>query len=142
MKRYLVGAAILLFNSVQSAAAADAIEQALKQAKILPPEYAFRITHSDADAVVQAYERPSATESDLKIDAVLIARVITERLPEVAKVKVLFFKRDRSSYYQIAVTVGDIKAFGGGDVSKEKLLKSLEVAHVVTNEPSAPDKAN
>jgi hypothetical protein len=136
MKRYLVCAAIILSGSMQCASAADALEQSLKQAKILPPEYAFRITHKDADAIVQTYERPNATQSDLKIDAVLIARIITEKLPDVAKVKVLFFKHDRSSYYQIAVTVGDIKAFGGGDVSKEKLLKSLEVVQVTTNEPA------
>ena len=122
------------------AAGPSSLEADLLKANILPKNYAFRVTQNGGDAIVQTYERPSALDNDVKIDAVLIARVITEKLPAVAKVKTLFFRLDRTSYKQVTVTVGDVAAFGAGDISKEKLLQSLEVQKIATGE-AAPGVA-
>lgn len=144
---WLVSAGIALSISVpsvyaESSSSARSVETALQKAQILPETYAFRVTHKGADAIVQTYERPSSIESDVKIDAVLIARLVTEKIPDVARVKILFFRPDRTNYQQVLVTVGDITAFGGGAISKEKLLQSLEVQRVATGEPSATDRRN
>lgn len=115
-----------------AAAAPSAVEQALQAADILPKKYAFRVSQRGAEALVQTYARPRAPETDVKIDAVLIARIVTEKLPDAAKVKVQFFNYNASSCQQVIVTVGDIKAFGTGTIAKDKLLQSLDVLRIDT----------
>jgi hypothetical protein len=118
----------LIVILTQSAFAATDVEKALTAARILPKGYAFRVSSVDSEATVQTYQSSkSPTISDMKIDAVLIAKVVTERLPKVAKVRVQFYKPDQSGYSLVSVTVGDITAYGLGGISKEKLLQSLEV---------------
>lgn len=128
---------------MQCAHAASPIEKALAESKIMPKGYAFRVMQNDTEAIVQAYQSPkSLTATDLKIDAVLIGKIITERLPNVAKVKVQFFKTDRSAYMQVPVTVGDITAYGLGGISKEKLLQSLEVTTVASGNLTEAERAS
>jgi hypothetical protein len=95
-----------------------------------------------ADSSIQAAVRPSekaveisatrearATDKDCKIDAVLIARKVMDADPDgVAKVKVTFLDAsDQTSYRQVTVRAGDVKAFAARAISQEMLLSELEL---------------
>ncbi|MFN8656532.1 MAG: hypothetical protein U0105_09355 [Candidatus Obscuribacterales bacterium] len=106
------------------------VEHALQTADILPNKYSFRVTRRGSEVIVQTYSRPHAPETDIKIEAVLIARIATDKLPDIARVKVQFFNYEVTRYRQVVVTVGDIKAFASGATPKKQLLESLDIAVV------------
>ncbi len=95
----------------------------------------------DKDQVfVSTFRHASADEKDYKIDAVLIAKAVIEAAPnEVARVNCYFYGKDLSSYQEVSVSAGDIKAFASQQLTNEQLLASLSVK-TVAGQQSETDK--
>ncbi|MBC7998736.1 MAG: hypothetical protein IAF58_12380 [Leptolyngbya sp.] len=102
---------------------------AIERSKVLSPGVGISV-HVDNEnerAYVSTFRNPKTDDNDCKIDAVLIARtVIDASNSQICRVTAYFYDRDLS-YKEVAVTQGDVAAFGGGQSSKETLLSSLVV---------------
>jgi hypothetical protein len=103
---------------------------ALESAGVMPKGYKINASTSESEALIQTHlpEASADSDKDCKIDAVLLAKIVLNKRPQIAKVKVRFFNTNNTHYRQIVVTAGDVAAYGGGSISVEKLLKSLEIA--------------
>ncbi len=115
----------------------DAVN-ALEKAKILAPTIRMNARVGSDGIEVATYKNPKANQNDCKIEALLIAKTLMELAPgEVPRVVVYFYNSSSlSSYKQVAVTAGDVKAFASGSISKEELFKSLVVTEDTILDPS------
>lgn len=112
-------------------------EQLIRNAKVLPESSKISVLMKDSEATVSTFLNSAATESDCKIDATLIAQALIDGHPsEIARVTVFFYYVGARDYLKIAVTAGDVKAYGAGTLSKELLLKSLQVERKTDNAQS------
>lgn len=111
---------------------------ALEKAKILSPNIRMNARVGKDEIEVATYKNPKANLSDCKIEALLIARTLMELAPgEVPRVVVYFYNSSSlSTFKQVAVTAGDVKAFASGSLSKDELLKSLVVKEDSILDPS------
>lgn len=111
---------------------------ALEKAKILAPTIRMNARVAQDGIEVATYKNPKANFNDCKIEALLIAKTLMELAPgEVPRVVVYFYNSTSlSSFKQVSVTVGDVKAFASGSLSKEELLKSLVVSEDSILDPS------
>ncbi|MFA6209915.1 MAG: hypothetical protein WC714_10875 [Candidatus Obscuribacterales bacterium] len=111
---------------------------ALEKAKILAPNIRMNARVGQDEIEVATYKNPKANLSDCKIEALLIARTLMELAPgEVPRVVVYFYNSSSlSTFKQVAVTAGDVKAFASGSISKDELLKSLVVKEDSILDPS------
>lgn len=115
----------------------EAVE-ALEKARILAPTIRMNARVGQDGIEVATYKNPKANFNDCKIEALLIAKTLMDLAPgEVPRVIVYFYNSTSlSSFKQVAVTVGDVKAFASGSLSKEELLKSLVVSEDSILDPS------
>jgi hypothetical protein len=107
------------------------LQAAIDKAKVLAPGITVSVASGGGQVAVSTYRNSKANEDDCKIDAVLIAKTVMDLAPEgITSVAVYFFNRkDLSTYDQITLSAGDIRAFGAGELSKEQFLSSLKVEH-------------
>lgn len=89
---------------------------------------------------VLAEEKETATDKDLKIDAVFLAKALIEGASgQVEKVKVLFSQSGKGGRH-ITVSRAEITDYGSGKLSAEKLLGSLVLVSVhADNAPEISD---
>ncbi|MCC6981171.1 MAG: hypothetical protein IT343_22810 [Candidatus Melainabacteria bacterium] len=89
---------------------------------------------------VLAEEKETATDKDLKIDAVFLAKALIEGASgQIEKVKVLFSQSGKGGRH-ITVARGEINDYGSGKLSAEKLLGSLSLVAVhADNTPEISD---
>ena len=112
---------------LSNAALVDVVEKA----KVLAPEYPVHCGLEGNEAIVITVRNANATDQDCKIDAVLIAKAIMDVYPkDVIRVKFLLSHAGDGAMQEVAVTMGDVKAFATGTITKEQLLSSLELARV------------
>jgi hypothetical protein len=72
-----------------------------------------------------------------------MTRAILDSAPnEVARVTTYFYGKDLSSYQEVTVSAGDIKAFASGQMSNEQLLASLVVKSGSTGQQSETEKVS
>ncbi len=111
---------------------------ALEKAKILAPTIRLNARVAQDGIEVATYKNPKANQNDCKIEALLIAKTLVELAPgEVPRVVVYFYNSTSlSSFKQVSVTAGDVKAFAAGALSKEELLKSLVIKDDSILEPA------
>lgn len=111
---------------------------ALERAKILAPTIRLNARVGQDGIEVATYKNPKANYNDCKIEALLIAKTLMDLAPgEVPRVIVYFYNSTSlSSFKQVGVTVGDVKAFASGSLSKDELLKSLVVSEDSILDPS------
>ena len=119
----------------------EAIIKAITKSNIVAPGYKVNavIFPSSHEVVVSTYTNAASKDvtTDCKVDALLIARKVTETASQTARVKVRFYDLNQTSYREVVVTKPEISAFATGAVKKEELLNSLEVATVSGAEPTA-----
>ena len=109
----------------------DQIQAAITKEKILPADSKITVAVNGAELLISTYKVDIATESDCKIDAVLLAKTAFGADPELTRTIVRFFDvRQPNTYYGASVTVGDVAAFGSGKVSKDQLLSALKISRV------------
>lgn len=111
---------------------------ALEKAKILAPTIRLNARVAEDGIEVATYKNPKANQNDCKIEALLIAKTLVDLAPgEVPRVVVYFYNSTSlSSFKQVSVTAGDVKAFAAGAVSKDELLKSLVIKDDSIIEPA------
>lgn len=135
----------LLFFSPQafSKLSGEELNKAISEARILPSDTKISVSVSAEQALLSTYVRASSSDptKDCKIDAILLARTIFAADDSLTRLKARFYDSQWANYYEVNVTVGDVKAYGDGALSPEKLLSSLELKFVstATKAPLKPD---
>ncbi len=112
----------------------DALIKAITNANIVAPGYKLNavIFPSNHEVVVSTYTNAASKDvvTDCKVDALLIARKVTETAAQTVRVKVRFYDINQTSYREVVVTKPEISAFATGAVKKDELLNSLEVVTI------------
>lgn len=138
----LAGSALTILLGIQALAlpalaalSSPDIIAAINKRQFLPPGTALNVKIDKDQVYVSTFRHAKAEDKDCKIDAVLITRAIMETAPdEVARVTSYFYGKDMSSYQEVSVSAGDIKAFASGSMSQDQLLASLAVKIVNNRE--------
>ncbi|MBI4532337.1 MAG: hypothetical protein HY711_00195 [Candidatus Melainabacteria bacterium] len=101
----------------------------IERAKILSSDAQVQARVGSRDVAISAYRHPKATDKDCKIDAVLLAKVVMDADPAgITTVKIRFYDpTNNTSYREIDVGSGVVKAFGEGRLSKDELLSSVVI---------------
>jgi hypothetical protein len=125
-------------NQPCSAQSGEQIETLVNNAKILPSQYKIRAYVHGPEATVVTYRNPKAQDQDCKIDAILIAQKVMKAYKPIAVVRTQFcYVNKPTQYDQIEIHAGDVKSFGSGGLTKQRLLDSLPIAK---SGPGAVDK--
>ncbi len=116
------------------------IVNAVERAKILPANASMSARVNKEFVQVATYRNERANDNDTKIEAVLIAKTIMEAgtQGEVTRVEVFFYSKSQQVCRSVAVTAGDVKAFGSGQTGDQELISSLVIKDVQTQ----PDNAS
>lgn len=102
----------------------------IASAKVLPPGYQVTASCSaDGQFTVSTYRNPKAQDKDLKIDAVLITKVLFDKYADVLKsVAVKFHDPSRPAMFKlITVPEGLIKRFASGELSQQALMDVIAI---------------
>lgn len=112
----------------EAAPTAAEIEAAVKEAKEVPEDKKFSARVSGSDAWISTFSS-SDVDNDHKIEAVLFARAITKKFPEIIRVTTDFHQEEGSAskYKQVTVTKPELVAFGTGSVSSSELLSAIRI---------------
>lgn len=132
--------ALSLCNTAMPALALSPSElvSAIDKAKILSSGTRVNASINGAEAIVSTYKNSKANDNDCKIEAVLIAKTAMDISPEIARVTVYFYSVvARNKYKVVAVTAGDVKAFGSGQLGQEQLLSSIALKDEMVSDPGA-----
>lgn len=120
----------------------EELQTALLKAKILPPDIKFTCSVKGRELITTTYKVEGATEKDCKIDAVIIAKTAFQLAPELSRSVVQYYDmRIPNEYSEVTVTVGDVAAYGKGDISREQLLSALKITSVKTAAPVASGRS-
>ncbi|MBU6453570.1 MAG: hypothetical protein KGS72_17455 [Cyanobacteria bacterium REEB67] len=113
------------------------ITSAIEKAKIFDSSIRLNARINSDEIMVSTYKNPKAADQDCKIDAVLVAKTIMDLAPgEVPRVTVYFYSASTlSSYKEVSVTAGDVKAFASGSLSKDELLSSIKIKEGTISDP-------
>ena|GEM_PF-312216 len=113
------------------------VVNAIEKAKILAPTIRLNARVGADEVMVATYKNPKAADKDCKIEAVFIAKTVMDLAPgEVPRVTVYFYSSSSlSSYKEVAVTAGDVKAFASGSLSQDELLASIRVKEGSISDP-------
>ncbi len=106
----------------------DALQGELEHARILGPGAHFKVSFHGDMAVVRTSRLPGATDSDYKINAVLIAKQTMDFCgKQITKVRVIFSDPAQHNEILALIRQGDIKAYGSKLESKDELLSSIDL---------------
>jgi hypothetical protein len=136
-RRFLTFAvASLIFDAASVGAAGTSIPSAevvslLRSANIVKVDYPIRAVMNGQTATILTRRANKSTESDVKIDAMLIAKTLFDSYAsQLVDVDVLFAtEQEPDAYSKIKVTQQQVKDFGSGKVTEAQILASLQVAH-------------
>ncbi len=113
--------------SATAAVGADKLEEAIAKEKIFAADAKLRVAVDGSEAVLTTFKTDSATADDCKIDAVLVGKAVFAADPSLSRTVVRFHDlRNPKEYSEVHVSVGDVKAYGAGSISKEQLLSGIE----------------
>ncbi len=139
----LAALASLGFSSMPTAAeaalSAGQIINAVEQGKILANGTRVNAAVNGAEAYVSTYRNARANNDDCKIEAVLVAKAVIDLAPtEISRVTVYFYSSANLNKRKVvSVTVGDVKAFGAGQLGREQLLASLNIQDDDVSDPAS-----
>jgi len=107
------------------------LRAALGKANFLSGNAKFSITTDPKQSdglIITMFRQQDATDKDCKIDALLIAKTVMDLGgSDVTKVTVYFYSLTMSNYKSVTIRTTDVKAFSGGAVDKDELLKTLDL---------------
>lgn len=127
-----------LTQLAQAAVNANQIATAVENAKILSNNTRVVAALNGTELYVSTYRNVKANDNDCKIEAVLIAKTAMDMAPEITRASVYFYNAlNRNKRKAVSVTVGDVKAFGAGQLGKEQLLGSLAIKDEEVNDPAS-----
>lgn len=123
-------AAAPVLASDSSLPSAD-VAEVIRKAKVLNQDYPVHVIVNNQDATVLTRRHYKATDDDLKIDAVLIAKAVLDKFADkLDRVKVLFRDEDSASGKSVVVTANDIKTYANGTLEPQRFLDSLAIKKV------------
>lgn len=126
--------AALLASSLSGIAAfgepsnADIIN-ATESAHVLDPGTPVRVRVDGDKVYISAYRNPAENDNDCKINSVLLAKAVFTVAGDASRVTLYYYGLNGTSYAEVSVTAGDVKAYGSGATSQQQLLQSLVVEH-------------
>lgn len=102
------------------------MQEALKKEGVL---HGSATVHMEGpELVVDTYRANNASDRDCQVDAIIAAKTAFEKDPDLARLVIRFFDaRSSNSYIEMSVTVGDVAAFGAGQISKDQLFASMKI---------------
>lgn len=104
----------------------DELAAALKAEKVLSGE--AKVSLQGSEAILSIYRSDTATDKDCKIDAAMAAKTLFNSDPELARVVVHFhYKQNPAAYSEVGVSVGDVKAYAAGTITKDQLLDGISL---------------
>lgn len=137
----LLLASLLSSTNVSLAQTASTVEELINSSKILPAEYKIRASVAGPEVTITTYRNVKATDQDCKIDAILIAQKVMATYKKVAAVRTQFYNSAKPSQFdQVEIHAGDVKAFGSGGMTKQRLLDSLPVSRLGAGNEGAIDR--
>lgn len=110
------------------------IEASIREGSDFPAKQQFSIQLNGTEVRVSTYlvKESKQPEQDSKIDAVLIARSVIRKFPDLVRIVTDFYPSvRRGNYRQVSVTKAEILAFASGQVSKDELLTALRSEELV-----------
>jgi hypothetical protein len=117
---------------------ANQIATAVENAKILSNNTRVVAALNGSELYVSTFRNVKANDNDCKIEAVLIAKTAMDMAPEITRANVYFYNlHNRYKRKAVSVTVGDVKAFGAGQLGKEQLLGSLAIKDEDETDPAS-----
>jgi hypothetical protein len=126
----LVLDASAVFAAGSSLSSAEVIS-VLRSANIIKVDYPIRAVMSGQTATILTRRPNKSSESDTKIDAMLISKTLFDSYgSQLSNVQVLFStEQEPDSYSKVNVTQQQVRDFGSGKVSEAQMLAALQVAH-------------
>lgn len=107
------------------------VAEVIRKAKVLNQDYPVHVIVNNRDVTVLTRRHYKATDDDLKIDAVLIAKAVLDKFGDrLDRVKVLFRDEDSASGKAVIVTANDIKTYANGTLEPQRFLDSLAIKKV------------
>jgi hypothetical protein len=105
------------------------IINAIENAKILAPGISVNADVYRDQVSVSTYRNARANDNDCKIEAAMIAKTVLDLAPkDISRITIFFFSMTNPTQYrEVAVTAGDIKAFGSGETDEKQLISSLKL---------------
>lgn len=127
---------LVCFNGIPSALAAQdelfnaaSVRSIIKKAGIwrLCPETSVSVFGSTVS--VSLYRHPGSSETDLKIDGVLMANALSKHFDQmITELRAHFFDSDgQQGFYTVVVPTSLVRHYGTGVISQSMLLASLRV---------------
>lgn len=100
----------------------------IEKEHILAPGARVNARVEGPNAFLSTYRHTKANDTDLKVDALLMSKVVMGLDPSISNVTVYFFSSaDLTKYKQLTVSSVSVKAFGSGAVGKDELISSLNL---------------
>lgn len=118
-------------------AGSEQLLEAIKESKEFPEDRLFKVQISASEARISTNAQ-SKIDNDYKIEAVLLARVLMQKFPEINRVVIEFHKLEAEKdgkFKQVTVTRPELVSFGSGQVTSGTLLDAIAIEEKLT----APD---
>lgn len=135
-----LAASLSIFSANNALAATTSAEIIAKIDKehILAPGGRVNAQVDGTSVKLSTYRHVKANEQDLKIDAMLMAKAVTDLDPSINTITVSYFDQtDLNKYRQVTVTSVAIKAFGAGAVGKDEVISSLALTSGTSSDAQA-----
>jgi len=108
----------------------EALVKALRDAKVINPEYPLRVLKRPGEVAVTTLINPKATEKNIKIEAVLAAKALMEADKSLLTVHYrLKVHMPDPDYQLVIVRKSDVKAYGASAIDVDSLLAGLHLRH-------------
>lgn len=126
---------------VLAAVSANDIDQAVAKSGVLPEGSKVSASVQGSEVLISTSAR-NATDDDLKIQTVLLARKIFETDPSLVRVTAHYYAASPSSFKKVTISTLDVKAFGAGLADQNELIKTIVVSQETDSRFSEGPKAN
>lgn len=122
---------VVSVESAQAQSCKEALTESIKGAAIFPPGVNFKIEDSQELLIVSTYRHPRATDSDMKIDTLLVCKEVLNQKEELyKKVVVLFFSYDNQNLFtRVTANLCDVRKWERLELSRTDLLKAIALEH-------------
>jgi hypothetical protein len=132
--RLILAFSTLMVVSVDSAYADGCkgiLSESIKGALIFPPGVNFKIEDTGELLTLSTYRHPQATDSDMKIDTLLVCKeVLNQKQNLWRKVVVLFFSYDNQNLFtRVTANLGDVKKWERRELGRADLLRTIALEH-------------
>lgn len=101
----------------------------LMRSNILRPDQSISADVHEREATISTYLNKTSQNKDVvcKLDALLIAKKLTELVPTIKKVRVWFHQYSGPNYTEVIVLADDLKAFENHKLKQDQLMTHLKV---------------